>query len=320
MRSILMYGMAVAFVFASSALATPTITLDNYVLLPNHPTWQPIDIFVTGGDAVEALNFNVEVGAGGPPIADLVILNDTAPGPSIPPVYVFDQNNNGPPFDLDGPHPDVAPLWEGRSTTTQSGTVPADGLLATIFFDTSGMGPGGPWPLMMSSTVNGPTDFGPILADITDGTVRIAGGEPEFEIAWDPNGLDTSVKSVVPGDSLDVYAHVDWPGHEGESFTLDQTSLSWWDGVLDPVDLIASPGDVHAVSDWFLWGQVEVGDNLPGTTISLQADIIAPGVFDTETLSNTLQMNVIPEPATLLVWSLLAAVGITFGCHKRWQK
>jgi len=191
MKSILMYGMALTFVFASSALAVPTIILDSdlstpeidpYVLLPNHPTWQPIDVFVTGGDAVEALNFNVEVGAGGPPIADLVILNDTAPGPSIPPLYVFDQNNTGTPFDLDGPWPETpplgAPLWEVRSTATASGTVPAVGLLGTIFFDTSGMGAGGLWPLMMSSTVNGPTDFGFVSADITDGTVRIEGGPP----------------------------------------------------------------------------------------------------------------------------------------------
>jgi len=86
---------------------------------------------------------------------------------------------------------------------------------------------------------------------------------------------------------------------------------------LDHVNLIALPGDTYEVCEWFHWGEVRVGDNLPGTTISLQADIIAQGVFNNEALSNILEMYVIPESGAMIVWSLLAALGIGCGWYQR---
>jgi len=182
MKSTLIFGMALTFVFTSSALAIPTIDVGNHVLQPNQAN-QPVEIFVTGGDPVQGVNFNVEVGAGGPPIQDLVIFDDAGPK-----AYIFDNNNNGT-LDQDGPHPDAAPLWEGRSTTTVSGSIAADGLLATIFFDTTGISGGGPWPLTLTPSVPPPTDFAGVPADITDGTLRIEGGpviipEPATIVVW----------------------------------------------------------------------------------------------------------------------------------------
>jgi hypothetical protein len=173
--------MVSVFVFASSALGTPVITIGNHVLQPDMAN-QPVDVYVSGGDPVFGVNFNIEVGPGGPPIQDLVIFDDAGPKP-----YMFDSPNNTGTADLDGPHMDPVLLWEGRNTTTPSGTIAATGLLGTVFFDTTGILSGGPWPLRMSSTLNGPTDFAGVATEITDGTITIEGTtipEPSTFVLW----------------------------------------------------------------------------------------------------------------------------------------
>lgn len=142
------------------------IVVGDHELQPNL-AGQQVQIFVTGNDQVEGLNFNIQVGAGGARILDLDILTGT----------IFASNNTGT-SDPDGPGAgDLAPLWEGRTTTTSGGTVVASGLLGTVTFDTTGLF-GGTWGLSMSQTSNGPTDFADpdILLDITDGSIFIRGG------------------------------------------------------------------------------------------------------------------------------------------------
>jgi len=141
----------------------PVIDVGDHELLPDTPG-QVVQLFVSGGDPVQGLNFNVQVAGGGPTVEDVDILQGT----------IFDGNNTGT-FDLDGPSPDPWPLWEFRSTTTASGTVSADGLLATLVLDTTGLSVGA-WDLMVSNTQNGPTDFAGTPALIIDGSLTIGGG------------------------------------------------------------------------------------------------------------------------------------------------
>jgi len=183
MRSTLMWGLALAFALASSAPGALMIEVGDYSLQPNL-AGQAVDIYVTGGDEVQGVNFYVEVGAGGPPIQDLVIFDDAGPKP-----YIFDYNNTGT-TDLDGPHPDLVPLWEVRSTTTiPPNSVSAAGLLATIVFDTTGISGGGPWALTLSPSEPPETDLPPAMPELVSGTVRIAGAplvipEPSTLFIW----------------------------------------------------------------------------------------------------------------------------------------
>ena len=165
------YGLAALLVILPlSASASIVIDVGNHQLLPNTRD-QIVDIFVTGTDQVQGLNFYSQVASGssGPIIFDVDII-----GPGT----IFFGNNVGM-TDLDGPgDPDPAPQWEGRTTTTSTGTVLANGLLATMTFDTTGLS-AGTWDLLLSGTLNGTTDFAGTPAGITNGTVFIGIGIPE---------------------------------------------------------------------------------------------------------------------------------------------
>jgi len=151
---------------------TPVIDVGHHVLLPDTPG-QTFQVSVTGGDLVQGLNFNLQVADGGPEWGGVI------DGPAIEALdiltgTIFDGNNTGT-VDLDGGPPsgsDIAPQYEGRSTTTDSGSVPASGLLATVTIDTTGFS-SGTWDLFLSNTLNGPTDFAGLPASITDGSIRV---------------------------------------------------------------------------------------------------------------------------------------------------
>ena len=76
----------------------------------------------------------------------------------------------------------------GRATwwvLTDSGSVPADGPLATVTVDTTGLFASDPvhsWSLSMENTANGPLEFintgGGLPANITDGTITLVVPEP----------------------------------------------------------------------------------------------------------------------------------------------
>lgn len=165
MRRVGLLGSLVLLLWVAPTWAASVIVVGSHELQPNL-AGQQVQILVTGGDPVQGLNFNIQVGAGGPPISDLDILTGT----------IFAGNNTGT-SDPDGPGAsDLAPLWEGRTTTTNSGTVVTAGLLGTVTFDTTGF-LAGTWDLSMSTTDNGPTDFAVVgeQADITDGSIFIRG-------------------------------------------------------------------------------------------------------------------------------------------------
>jgi len=145
------------------------ITVGDNPLFPNTAN-QEVSIFVTGGDPVQGLNFNAQIGDGG------VDLGGTTVGPEITGIDILtgtlvEGNNNGfvDPEALGGVD---FKLVEFRTTTTNAGTVAADGLLATLTIDPTGFF-SGVFPLILSNTVNGPTDFAGVEATIDDGTIRI---------------------------------------------------------------------------------------------------------------------------------------------------
>ncbi len=162
------FGLSFAILVCSTpaALATPAIVLGNYVM-PTNTTGNVIDVFVTGGDVVQGLNFVMDVNnnqPGGPVITAIDIV-----GPGT----IFGPNNTGQV------NPNPPPAFKVKATTTTaSGTVSANGLLAHVTFSTIGMQPG-VYPLRMTgmATAGGgtATNFAGIAANITNGTI----GMPE---------------------------------------------------------------------------------------------------------------------------------------------
>lgn len=173
-----------------------TIVVGHHTIAQDH-AGQTVQIFVAGGLPVAGVNFNVQItNPGGhgmvPSIVDVDILNGT----------IFDGNNNGA-LDLDGPHVDVAPQWEGRNTTTNVDTVVADGLLATITIDTTGIPVGYTYGLSLSATVNGPTSFPGTSASITDGTLETVPGAEVVDrhVFYNGSSWDTDTGASVNDDA-----------------------------------------------------------------------------------------------------------------------
>jgi len=161
---------------ASGALAVPVIIVSDHLLDEDTPM-QPIDIYVTGGDAVVGVNLYCEIMAvGGGSITD--------PGaaPYINAVdclvagAIFANNNQGQDdTDQDSGDPDGYRYFEGREVVTQSGTEPAAGLIGTVYVDTTGIFDG-TWELVLSNrNTGGGSDFGDPenMPDITDGTITV---------------------------------------------------------------------------------------------------------------------------------------------------
>lgn len=156
--------------FADVANAALVINVGSYTLLPNTPN-QTVKIFVTGGDAVQGLNFYAQVADGGP------AAGGTVTGPAITGVdilagTIFAANNNG------ADNPGSVPQLAARTTTTLAGSVPGNGLLATLTFDTTGFTTQRTWSLNLKNTLNGPTDFAGTPATIADGSIIVNVPEP----------------------------------------------------------------------------------------------------------------------------------------------
>jgi hypothetical protein len=145
----------------------PTIDVGAHLLLPDTPS-QLITIDVGGGVPVQALDINVQVADGGPVAGGMIVgpgfTADILSGTIFAHNYVNYVNHNS---DL---HDGNQYMW--YSLTTDSGTVETNGLLVTLDFDTTGF-TGGSWPLIMSGTIRGSTNFGSIGASIINGSISI---------------------------------------------------------------------------------------------------------------------------------------------------
>jgi len=155
---------------------SPAATLDvGTVELIEDQAGQTVQFFVipevVPSEKTAGLNFNVQTGdggtaAGGTIYAPAITAGDILTG------TIFASNNTG-----QGGGGALADQVYEATTTTSSGKVSADGMLATVTFDTTGFFVGdGPFPLIMSVTVNGPTDFAGtpgVTLSVTDGQITL---------------------------------------------------------------------------------------------------------------------------------------------------
>ena len=162
---------AAAFLLFPTAAWTATITAGSHSLLPSAPG-QLINVLVTGGDAVEGLNFRLVVADGFPDLT-----GSTIDGPNITSVDIIgtgtvfsntltDTNNNTGQQDANVPQ-----AWDA-STTTASGTVSAEGVLARVILDTTGF-TSGTWALVLDNPELTETNFAGISATLVNGSITI---------------------------------------------------------------------------------------------------------------------------------------------------
>jgi len=141
-----------------------SISVGAISLLPNTPG-QNVNLFVTGGAAVQGINLIIQVADGGPEAGGSIV------GPQITSVNItsdtiFAGNNTGPAISLS-----FVQLW-AVGTSTASGTVAATGKIATVTFDTTGITVGA-FDLLLKQTVNGDTDFADVPANISNGLITV---------------------------------------------------------------------------------------------------------------------------------------------------
>jgi len=162
-----------------SAYAANAVVGNHYVL-PNTPN-QVITIQVTGGGQIAGEDLFAQIGDGGTFNSGInmkpVFTNVDIIGGSI-----FAGNNTGAAGDPNGGNTSHPLIWVD-STTTLSGTVSADGLLATLNIDTTGL-TSGSFPLLLSGVASHFGSFtttlvnasgNPIPLNITNGTLTLWG-------------------------------------------------------------------------------------------------------------------------------------------------
>ncbi len=186
-RRLLLATLSLALLLLTVSLASgdATINVGHWILDPN-TAGQEIELYVTGGDAVDGVDFFLQVADGGP----------EAPGGSIDGPAITDVDILGPP-DRPGNEPTIfsgnntgeaaggslLPQFWQSGTSTDSGTVTADDRLATVTIDTSGF-TSGSWELKMTGTLMGDSTFRSpppgVTTSITNGSISIAtNGIPE---------------------------------------------------------------------------------------------------------------------------------------------
>ena len=147
-----------------------SINVGTHNLNANMPD-QIIQIDIAGVDVAQGVNFNIQVADGGseaggsilgPKITGIDIVGGTLGGATI-----FTGNNVGQTNSLVLPQ-----VWEA-TTTTGSGTVTTNGVLGFVEIDTTGFFGGEMFDLIMSNTVNSPTDLAGISVDVTNGTINV---------------------------------------------------------------------------------------------------------------------------------------------------
>ena len=172
---------------AMTARANPVIDVGVVPLLPNTPE-QKVRIYVSDGIDVQGLNFNIQIADGG------VAAGGSIVGPEIEDVDIlfgtpFDGNNTGQNDSLS-----MRQIWV-QTTTTASGTVFANGLLAILTINTAGFA-GQVFDLKVGDTLNGDTDFAGLPIDVTNGYLAI--------LATAAFAGDRNADGFVGQDDLDI--------------------------------------------------------------------------------------------------------------------
>ena len=162
--------------------AAPVIEAHSYYLLPGQSVAVTVSITGTPTDSAEGVNLYMQIGSGGPPNG----------GPDVGPVFVgvpdvigpgtiFHDNNFGAMTDAAGSRIVYA------GTITESGTVPANGILGRITVSTT-------------------------AADVGSWALKLTG---VFDSQFPPNGLDTDLADPInnPATVIDGWLHV-WNLHQ----------------------------------------------------------------------------------------------------------
>ncbi len=159
-------GIIVVLVFASAAIATPTIDAGNIIVVLNS-AGELEGVYVTGGDAVQGLEFNITTGGGstGPVITAVDVITGT----------IFDSNNGG------GFTGYVNSYDAYKGVVTDTGTVSAAGRIATVTFDATGFTTYGTYAFTLTNG-EGPTTF----TDLVPAT--LISGQIVVTIAGDASG------------------------------------------------------------------------------------------------------------------------------------
>jgi hypothetical protein len=169
------------------------INAGMHTLAPNMPG-QQVQIQVSGGEAVSGIDLFVQVGDGGATVGG----DDT--GPKITNLDLV----TGTIFAAN--HTDVftdpAPLIWGATTTTNTGTVAANGVLATLTIDTTGTTTG-EFDLLLNPPATGPTAFADagVVTNLTNGLLQI-GAAPTLTGDYNINGTVDAADYVLWRESL----------------------------------------------------------------------------------------------------------------------
>ena len=170
----------------STALAGPVIDLGGVHNLAQNQANQIVDIFVTGGQSVQGLNFNVQISDGGSPTFGTSVNAPKITSVDLLTNTIFFGNNTGYPTGQ--PAFSTNKEYWVASTTTSSGNVSANGKLARLTIDTTGFfASGSPhtFALKLSGLNSGDpdTDFltstGELPASFTTGSINIVTALPE---------------------------------------------------------------------------------------------------------------------------------------------
>jgi hypothetical protein len=163
-----------------------------HFLAPDAPG-QQIAIFVSGGEPIGGVDFFIQVGDGGAAVGG----SDT--GPTITGVDLI----TGAIFGAN--HTDVfvdsLPLIWAATTTTEFGTVPAEGRLATVTINTTGFF-SGRYNLLLNPLATGPTQLVGAITTLANGWLQI--GVPDagdFDEDGDVDAADLTRWTIGFGTS-----------------------------------------------------------------------------------------------------------------------
>lgn len=161
-----------AWATTTPLMAAPVI-LDTNVTVPARMAFASFPLRVQGGDAVQGLNLHVTIENGGP---------DVTPGSRVaPPIRNVSTTTAGMVFGQNSDQQNVVTLPQAWvvNTTTRSGTVRADGILAYVTLDTLSYQPGdGPFRLTLEDPAGVDSDFAGIPLGWNEITIQI-GAVPE---------------------------------------------------------------------------------------------------------------------------------------------
>lgn len=191
-----------------------TIVVGSHLLQPNTPH-QLVPIVVNGGEMVSGLDLFIQVGDGGPALADLGLPAGTL-GPKITSVDLKNgtifSNVQDQPTNLGSLEFDQTAFYT-LALIGEIPEVPSNGLLATLTLDTTGLY-GGNWDLQLNDVLPFSELSGPYATSFVGAQTRIENGALRIEISigdfdgddqFGAGDIDVLSAAIRSEDHLAVY-------------------------------------------------------------------------------------------------------------------